>query len=612
MAHRYTKAEKGKWAAEPERTDRRLPIRIPPTNNAALIEENKLTLIGRVTNPAVQKTQWVVDWLIQYWNVEGELTGRELGPELFQIRFTSEEALLSVLRKGPYHYKRWMILLQRWEPIVSNSFPRMIAFWIRIHGIPLHFWNEATLEAIGKGLGPILDKDVDHGRIRIHIDGLKKLEMRLPIELPSSEVIKVDLEYEKLEKHCFVCYSLCHEKETCPLNRDNQARDAITQGISQQNTLRKLDEHRRKHDNRRSVTVSSRDRGIEHKGHRNDSQRSVYSRLKDTDRGRFHPYERPRSSSRDEERRSYGDSRREGERIQEKEQSSHHSFPSQRRYSPRRPEKENSLTHRSRSERHPIASEHKSQSSRTPPPRPTREAMTLPVAPARAATNSRSKERVSALDRLEEKSSNSANKRSALQRLEGANNNSNERVSALERLEPPREDPLRASGLSSSLLARLQDVEIQYVEEDHQSPLIGTGSTRGIQPIQSPLEHRETQRTPAVLRLGSSSTTRKKNPPRAATKKATQAKQISKKAPTRKVVGTTKTRGANSPIQGSRTTKQRLTKGRPPARKKLCVDKKGQNQALPCNKDDVAPLLGNVAGTSRGRVDFQDPPDQIP
>ena len=251
MSHRYTKSEKGKWAADPSRSERRRPVRIPPSDNAALIEENKLTLIGRVTNPVIQKTQWVVDWLIQYWNVEGELTWRDLGPDLFQIRFTSEEALQTVLRKGPYHYKRWMILLQCWEPIVSNSFPRMIAFWIRIHGIPLYYWNLDTLTAIGKELDPILDKYIDNGRIRVHIDGLKKLEMRLPIELPSGEVITVDLEYEKLEKHCFICYSLCHEKETCPLNRDRSSNTTLAQGISQHNTLRKLEDHRRKHEARR-------------------------------------------------------------------------------------------------------------------------------------------------------------------------------------------------------------------------------------------------------------------------------------------------------------------------------------------------------------------------
>lgn len=161
MAQRYTRSEKGKWTVDSSRYDCRLPVQIPPRNNSALVEEHKITLIGRVTNPAVHKTQWVVDWLIQYWNLEGELTGRELGPDLFQIRFTLEEALQAVLRKGSYHYKRWMILLQCWEPEVSNSFPRMIALWIRIHGIPLHYWSLETLEAIGKELGRILDNDVD-------------------------------------------------------------------------------------------------------------------------------------------------------------------------------------------------------------------------------------------------------------------------------------------------------------------------------------------------------------------------------------------------------------------------------------------------------------------
>lgn len=49
---------------------------------------------------------------------------------------------------------------------------------------------------------------MDHARIKVLIDGLKKLEMRLPLELPSGDEIYVTLEYEKLEKHCFICYSL--------------------------------------------------------------------------------------------------------------------------------------------------------------------------------------------------------------------------------------------------------------------------------------------------------------------------------------------------------------------------------------------------------------------
>lgn len=214
--------------------------------------------------------------------------------------------------KGPYHYKRWMIILQRWEPIASNFFPRMIAFWIIIHGLPLHFWKIDTLEAIGQELGPILEKDVEHGRIRIHIDGLRKLEMRLPIQLPSEEIITVDLEYEKLEKHCFLCYSLCHEKENCPRNKGKPTTQALSQGISQKNTLRKLEEHHRKQDSRKAISGNLRGRDLDHRD-RGLSQRSIYSRLQVPERGRYPPSDRSRDlssrdlSSRDRERGKYED-----------------------------------------------------------------------------------------------------------------------------------------------------------------------------------------------------------------------------------------------------------------------------------------------------------------
>lgn len=64
MAHRLSRRDKEKWVAEPPRQTRRPPIQIPAMDNKALIEENKLTLIGRVTNPAIQKTRPLVDFFL--------------------------------------------------------------------------------------------------------------------------------------------------------------------------------------------------------------------------------------------------------------------------------------------------------------------------------------------------------------------------------------------------------------------------------------------------------------------------------------------------------------------------------------------------------------------
>ncbi|KAF2554813.1 hypothetical protein F2Q68_00017822 [Brassica cretica] len=57
MARRYSTAEKAKWTSTTFAPVRRAPIPIPATNNSALIEQNKLSLIRRVTNSAAQNTR---------------------------------------------------------------------------------------------------------------------------------------------------------------------------------------------------------------------------------------------------------------------------------------------------------------------------------------------------------------------------------------------------------------------------------------------------------------------------------------------------------------------------------------------------------------------------
>ncbi|KAF3517462.1 hypothetical protein DY000_02059674 [Brassica cretica] len=325
-----------------------------------LIEDNKLTLLGRVTNPTVQKPQWVLDWLIQYWNLESAVTGRTLGHDLFQVKFETEEALQSVMRRAPFHYKRWMIILQKWEPVISTAFAKITPFWIKVHGLPLHYWTLESLHAIAKGLGPRLDDDVPQGKILISVDCLSSLEMQLPIELPSGDVLTVDLEYEKLEKHCFYCYSLYHEEESCPSKPASQGKISQVTGISQQNTLRRLEEHRRRHDQRRAPSNQERRRYDDHARH----QSNYVQRPSDRDSDRYHNYHHPRPPL--EDRRDH------------------------RGCSPPRLSKD-----------YQHGRSYHSQSSRTLPPMPAREPMNLPGIPERGEVTSRSFERRSALERLE-------------------------------------------------------------------------------------------------------------------------------------------------------------------------------------------------------------------
>lgn len=252
MSRRYSRDEKGKGREESP-PFRKALVKVPATNVSDLIEQNKLTLIGRVTNPSIQKTRALVDFFLQQWHVVGRITGRDLGPSLFQFCFESEQDLQTILAKVPFHFKNWMFILRRWEPVVSETFPAVIPFWVRVHGIPLHYWKDETIDAIGAILGPIEDREVDKARFKVQVNGLKPLIMKLDLQLSSREVVEVEVEYERIGKHCFFCKSLTHEdseKHRCPLSRGISG-ERRTLGITQQNTLDRLEESRRRQDERR-------------------------------------------------------------------------------------------------------------------------------------------------------------------------------------------------------------------------------------------------------------------------------------------------------------------------------------------------------------------------
>ncbi|RID54264.1 hypothetical protein BRARA_G01598 [Brassica rapa] len=444
MAHRLSRGDKGKWISQDPRPVRRPPVRIPDSNNNALIEEHKLTLIGRVTNPAIQKTGALVDFFLQHWHVQGRLSGKVLGPNLFQFKFETEQDLQHILSKAPFHFKRWMLILQRWEPIISDNFPALIPFWITIHGIPLHYWTEEALRAIGKELGPVEDFDVEKGRVRVMINGLKPLETKLDISM-AGEIKQVELEFEKLEKHCFYCLSLTHEVDDCPtakakgISRGNRE---TPKGISQNRTLERLEADRKRKDERKGYRTQ-----LQAPGRVSETSQEW---KKDECRGGTwrcasnsnYDYGVRREAQRHEN--AYPPlSRNHGSRPSARERLS---FSRESDVGSGRGNFSKSVASIPRNEWRPVSGGQRSTTpakttpslvSHTPPPCPQREAI-----------------------------SNPAFSSGARQRSGEGSLLSQERRPALERLSLPSERvPLLQDGVANSASGRLQEVEIQYLED---------------------------------------------------------------------------------------------------------------------------------------------------
>lgn len=223
MSHRrISSAEKGKGidlgAQLPPRAAR---VKVPLPENSELLRKHSLTLIGRVTNKSVQKVWSLIPFFTEHWKTEFKPAGSDLGNGLFQFQFELESDLLAVLEQRPYHYARWMVILQRWEPTVSPNFPSLIPFWIKVQGLPVHLWTEPTIKCIGEDIGLYEKAEITPltVRMRVHIDGLLPLIKESVVEYPNGDEVITTLVYERLDKHCTKCLRLDHELKECLVAR---------------------------------------------------------------------------------------------------------------------------------------------------------------------------------------------------------------------------------------------------------------------------------------------------------------------------------------------------------------------------------------------------------
>lgn len=124
-------------------------IRAPEFDYSDLVRDNAKTLTGRLTNPREQNVDHLVLNLPKKWALRAKVVGATLGNDCFQFRFDRDEDLQCVLLNRLYHHNNWMVILERWEPIISNTFPSKIPFWITVRRLPLHFWHEKMVKSIG-------------------------------------------------------------------------------------------------------------------------------------------------------------------------------------------------------------------------------------------------------------------------------------------------------------------------------------------------------------------------------------------------------------------------------------------------------------------------------
>ncbi|XP_024009266.1 uncharacterized protein At4g02000-like [Eutrema salsugineum] len=194
-------------------------IDLPHVDNSHLIARFSRSLVGRMFNQDIRSTEALIAFMPRsnIWDVEGRVHGIDLGNSRFQFDFDFEADLQRVLSKRPCHFNKWSFSLERWTPHVGDSFPNNMVFWVRISGIPTHFWVEENFRAVGNRLGEVTAVDARAASVQVSLNADNPLRFSARTRLESGEVVRVTLKYEKLERWCLTCRHLSHDERTCPL-----------------------------------------------------------------------------------------------------------------------------------------------------------------------------------------------------------------------------------------------------------------------------------------------------------------------------------------------------------------------------------------------------------
>ncbi|CAL9237429.1 unnamed protein product [Arabidopsis halleri] len=351
----------------------------------------------------------------------------------------------------------------------------------------------------------------------------------------------INLEYERLEKHCFDCFSLNHEKKDCPLRGENLREDDHGRPASSVRPEEGNERGRSKalRDQQHSPIRDKRFRAQRRPASKSPTRRRSPPRA-------FPSRERGRGTS---DRRRREDYQRRDERRSSHRQRSNDPTSGGGR--------EQLVSHReSNPVRHEVLNTPQSKNKTS---------QELPPPPVRVGEHSSPKTR-----------------RPAKERLSGGELGLAHNALA---------------GVSSSMSGRLQDVNIQYLgdeEQDYPGRNVGLFTGSSSNPIHPTLGHRlsvgnvdppEELRRPASQRLGETqheiTVSIPANPP------------TQKNTSKRKGTGNTVQRGIRSPLQGASSKKRNATKPKvTSARKRLCPDQ------VPSDKGPISdlcsPSLGDV------------------
>lgn len=204
--------------------DEDLPFNMPALPEYSSCDQNVLSLVGRTLNPECQSMKNLIRDMPRKWQKLGRVRGVALSKERFQFFFNSEHDLVEVLEKGVHTFNEWIVVVDRWYEFPPDNYLQFTPMWIQIWNLLINFYTNKALTALGEQIGQVtkvaFDTEKpqveDFVRVKIIFDVSRPLRRSKVVNLPKGGSTSVFFEYERVQKRCYECQRMTHEKEVCP------------------------------------------------------------------------------------------------------------------------------------------------------------------------------------------------------------------------------------------------------------------------------------------------------------------------------------------------------------------------------------------------------------
>lgn len=202
----------------------RSPLKLSSEAQKKREADHWLSLVVKGLHPS-QNPAGIKLMMPKIWKLEGRINSRINEDGSVQFFFKEEHQMLTVLDNGPWTYKDWLVVIDKWTRRNYPDYLRIIRFWVKILNIPDDSKEKRSIEEIGGGLGHVKEVFIQQPTA----DKVGEVWVRVPINISDKlifarffnfedfrEPVLIRYIYDKLQKFCTACGSLTHLAASCP------------------------------------------------------------------------------------------------------------------------------------------------------------------------------------------------------------------------------------------------------------------------------------------------------------------------------------------------------------------------------------------------------------